>query len=47
MQSNTDIFHDLLETINLQEQIINNQSKTIDKLISKNVELENIIKESL
>ena len=47
MQSNTDIFHDLLETIHLQEQIIKNQIKTIDKLISKNIELESIINESL
>ena len=47
MQSNTDIFHDLLETINLQEQTIKKQSKTISKLISKNIELESIIKEAL
>lgn len=47
MQSNADIFHDLLETIHLQEQTIKNQSETIDKLISKNIELENIINEAL
>ncbi len=47
MQSNTDIFHDLLETIHLQEQTISNQIKTIDKLISKNIELESIIKKVL
>ena len=47
MQSNADIFHDLLETIHLQEQTIKNQSKTISKLVSKNIELESIIKEAL
>lgn len=47
MQSNADIFHDLLETIHLQEQTIKNQSETIDKLISKNIEMENIINEAL
>lgn len=47
MQYNTDIYHDLLETIHLQEQTIKNQNKTISKLISKNIELESIVKEAL
>lgn len=47
MQSNTDIFHNLLETIHLQEQTIKNQNKTIENLINKNIELESIIEEIL
>lgn len=39
-----DIFHDLLETISLREEIIKNQNKTINRLIDKNLEQENTIK---
>ena len=42
-----DVKYDLLETIYLQEQIINKQNQIIAKLVNENIEKENFINEMI
>lgn len=42
-----DVKYDLLETIHLQEEIINKQNQIIAKLVNENIEKENLINEMI